>query len=519
MAKPIVLIILDGWGAAPKMPGNPIEGTPTPFIDMLDKSYPHTTLKTSGDAVGLPHEQSGNSEAGHINIGAGRTVEQESLIISKSISNGTFFQNPAFLGAAEHVKHYGSDLHLMGILSGMQSPHMDPDHLLALITFARLQKIKNVYLHLFTDGRDSYHYSGKDRLAALIERHSKDMKVATVMGRLYLDRKKNWLRTKEAYDALVEGVGKKCTDPLDAIHSAYTHGKTDEFISPSIVVDKNNNPIGRIKDKDAVIFFNLRSDRARQLTKVFVQKDFVSRNQKTSSYKINFKEPRHLKNLFFVAMTDFGPDLRGVVTAYPSRPITDTLPFVLRGKKQLYLAESEKYAHMTYFFNGGYSEPVANEERVFLQSPHTDSYARTPAMRVPDITQAICRALPKYDFIAANFASPDMVGHTGDAIAAGQAISIIDHQLNKIAKEVDKVGGTLVISADHGNIEEIIDVKSNKVDTRHSHFPVPFYVYGAKYKRKQCKRFKDAALSDVAPTIIKMFNMKQPKSMSGRSLI
>lgn len=513
MARPVVLIILDGWGVAPKLRGNPIVSTPTPFLDSVEKGYPHTILNASGEAVGLPHDQSGNSEAGHSNIGAGRRVEQDSYVISRSISNGTFFQNPAFLGAYEHTKQFNSNLHIMGIISGMQSPHMDPDHLLALLTYARKKKFKKIYLHLFTDGRDSYYYSGKDRVQKIMDEYGKDVEVVTIMGRLYLDRKKNWLRTAEAYDALTDGGAKPVRNIINGIHSAYEHGQTDEFISPMVKVDAQGELIGRISKNDAVIFFNLRSDRARQLTKIFVQKDFIARNQAP------IKHHRHLHNLYFVAMTDFGPDLAGVVTAFPAHKLSETLPFALTGLRQLYLAESEKYAHMTYFLNGGYGEPVDGEERRFFQSPHTDSYARTPAMRVPDIAQAICNALPNKDFIAANFASPDMIGHTGNAMACAQAISIVDHQLEKVAKAIDKHKGILVITADHGNIEEIVSAKTGKVDTKHSHFPVPLYIYGKGYAGKKMKNVKDAALSDVAPTIISLVNKKQPKLMTGRPLI
>ena len=514
MAKPVVLIILDGWGVAPKEQiGNPIVITPTPFLDSLTEAYPYTTLIASGNAVGLPHNQSGNSEAGHTNIGAGRRVEQDSYIISRAISNSTFFQNPAFIGAYEHTKHYNSSLHLMGIISGMQSPHMDPDHLLALIVYVYKKKFKKVYMHLFTDGRDSYYYSGKDRIQRLEKICKNKIAIVTVMGRLYLDRKKQWRRTQEAYEALVDGKGKKAKELLQGIENAYTHGTTDEFISPLIKTDAKGSPLGRIKDKDAVVFFNLRSDRARQLTKMFVQKDFSKRNN------TDIKVRTQLKDLYFVAMTDFGPDLPGVVTAFPSVKVLDTLPFALKGKRQLYIAESEKYAHITYFFNGGYGKPVAGEERLFFKSPHTDSYARTPAMRVPDIAQEICKALPKKDFIAANFASPDMIGHTGNAMAAGQAVAIVDHQLSKIAKAVDAHAGTLVITADHGNIEEIIDTRSRNVDTRHSHFPVPFYVYGKRFKGKKCKAVEKATLADVAPTILSLMGKKQPDTMTGRSLV
>lgn len=510
---PVVLIILDGWGEAPVKKGNPLFSASIPFWKYLKKNFPSTTLLASGTAVGLPVGQAGNSEAGHINLGAGRVVDQDSVIISKSISSGTFFKNPAFVGAFQHVKRRKSNLHLIGLLSGHQSPHMDPDHLLALITLLEKLGLPKLWLHLFTDGRDSFYYRGIDFLERLLKNHGSYVEIVTVIGRLYLDRKKNWQRTKSAYDAMVLGKGLKFTDAREAITKGYARGETDEFISPSVIVDKAGRPKGLIQDNDAVIFFNLRSDRARQLTKVFVQKDYEKRNAKS------FRRAKVLKNLYFVAMTDFGPDLEGVITACPSMDVKETLPFCLRDFTQLYIAEGEKFSHMTYFFNGGYSHPIDDEIREMIPSPSVDSYKQTPAMRVPDISRRIIESLDSYNFIAANFASPDMIGHTGDAEAAKKAVHIIDENLAKIAKSLDAKNGTLIITADHGNIEEMIDKRTNEVNTQHANNPVPFIIYGKTFRGRHLRRVDGAKLADVAPTILKLFDVVPSSLMTGRNLL
>lgn len=513
MNTPLALVILDGWGQAPAGSGNPISLASTPFWDVLINDYPSTTLFASGGAVGLPKGQCGNSEAGHMNLGAGRVVEQDSVIISKDIVRGSFFRNPSFLGAVERVKKNRSSLHCIGLLSGYQSPHMDPNHLEALILFAEKQGLKNVFLHLFTDGRDSYHYAGLEFLEKLIKEREKFVHVVTMMGRLYLDRKKNWKRSKAAWEAMVLGRGLKFKSAREAITQAYQRRQTDEFITPSVIVDQKGKPRGLIKDSDAVIFFNLRSDRARQLTKVFVQKDFTKKNPGS------FKLAKVFSNLYFVAMTDFGPDLSKVITAYPSITIKETLPYCLSKLRQLYIAESEKYAHVTYFFNGGLAKPVAGEARESLPSPHVDSYASTPAMRVPDLTKKIISKLSSYDFICTNFSSPDMIGHTGDITAAIQAVQIVDDNLQKLAISLLKHNGTLIVTGDHGNIEEMIDKHTGEINTQHSFYPVSFIVFGKKFKGKKLKKISENKLADVAPSILDILNIKKPDSMTGRSLL
>ncbi len=515
--RPVVLLILDGWGMAPKSPGNAIELAKKPNFDRLWKSYPHTKLKASGKDVGLPLNQVGNSEAGHMNIGAGRVVIQDAVYISRAINTGQFFKNAAFETAYKQVKKYSSDLHLMGMLSNGQSAHSDPDHLIALLTWARLKKIKNVYLHIFTDGRDSPPHSALKLVEALLRSlRNQEVKgkrsgewIATIMGRFYaMDRKKEWPRTQAAYNAMVLGKGIFAKSPQAAVTQSYNRGETDEFIRP-YVIKRNGKPIAQIKDKDAVIFFNLRSDRARQLAKPFVQKDFNGKNADS------FKRKKIFKNLVFVAMTDFGPDLDSVLTAFPCVDLTATLPMVLANHQQLYIAEKEKYAHITYFFNGGYADPVNGEDRILIPSPEVAAYDLTPGMSTIQITKRVLKSLDHYQFIAINFAVPDMIAHTGNLKAAIKSVEIIDQCLGQLTKEILKRQGTLVITADHGNGEKMIDLETGEIDTEHNDNSVPLIIVRNKRTTKQLSAGR---LGDVAPTILKLMNIKKPREMTGKAL-
>jgi len=509
---PVVLMILDGWGLSPKKEGNAIALANTPNLDSFYKKYPNIKIEASSSAVGLPLGQSGNSEAGHMNIGAGRVVEQESVIISKSINNGTFFKNPAFLQAANHVNKYKSDIHLIGMMSDGSSPHSDMDHLLSLVSFFISKTKQNIYLHLFTDGRDSPKFAAIKVLAQFKGVfNSRRVKIATIMGRFYaMDRKKAWDRTKLAYEAMVLGKGHIAKTGVEAVSQAYNRGESDEYITPT-VMSRDHRPVGPIGDKDAVVFWNLRSDRARQLTKCFVQKDFEKKN------KNSFKRAKVAKDILFVALTDFGPDLGNVLTAYPGVDISDTLPIALDGLRQLYVAETEKYAHVTYFFNGGYDHPLVNEEWKVFASKDTPSYDRVPQMSNYEITDYVVSSLEedKYDFITINFSSPDMIGHTGNLKAATKAVEIVDELLGKIAKTVLKKNGTFIIIADHGNLEEMVNPETGEVITEHSTNPVPFIlISNEKYKLK-----KTGKLANVAPTILDILNIKKPRLMSADSLI
>ncbi len=510
---PMILIILDGWGIAKPNKGNAVTLAKTLFIDNLIKKYPSTELYAHGKHVGLPPKQDGNSEAGHMNIGAGRPVEQDVVKISKSINDGTFFKNAAFLTAIKHAKENNSNMHLMGMLSNGMSAHSDPDHLLALLTLLRKYNLDNVYLHLFTDGRDSPKYASL-KLIEEIEREYLDKEqIATIMGRFYaMDRKKKWKRTEYAYNSLIIGNNNKAGSPQDAITQSYNRGEDDEFIEP-YVITKNNKALPRIKDNDSVIFFNLRSDRARQLAKIFVQKNFNEDNPGSG------KRKKVLKNLCFVAMTDFGPDLDSIITAFPSVDIKETLPMVLSDLRQLYIAETEKYAHVTYFFNGGYSGRVDNEDQYAIISPDVRSYDVTPAMKSEELSEVVINNLVKnkYDFTVLNFAAPDMVAHTGNLEAGIKCCEIIDKELEKIIKKYLKYNGTAVITADHGNIEEMINLDTGEIDTEHSINPVPFII--VKNDVKSLKLRKGGTLSNIAPTILDLLGRKKPAEMTGQSLI
>ncbi|MBI4779308.1 2,3-bisphosphoglycerate-independent phosphoglycerate mutase [Candidatus Falkowbacteria bacterium] len=500
--SPMILVILDGWGIAQASKGNAVALSKTPVMDSLIKNYPSAKIYAHGKHVGLPPLQSGNSEAGHMNIGAGRVVEQDAVKISKSINDGTFFKNASFVEAVRHAEKNKSRIHLMGMISNGMSAHSDPDHLLALLSFLRIRKVKEVYSSL--------------KLIVDIQKAFKNGEaIATVVGRFYaMDRKKTWDRTKKSYDALVNGVGRKSVSAQAAITESYNRGESDEFIEPYIIT-KNGKPLPRIADGDSVIFFNLRSDRARQLAKVFVQKDFCGLNATSC-----FSKKRSLKDLLFVAMTDFGPDLEGIITAFPSGDLKQTLPMQLLNLKQLYIAETEKYAHVTYFFNGGYAQAVAGEARRVIPSPNVRSYDATPAMSSGDLAKEILNNLAKrkYDFTVLNFAAPDMIGHTGNLAVGIKCCHEVDKYLGKIIEAYLRAGGTVIVTADHGNIEEMINLKTGEIDTEHSTNQVPFILVN-KDMRNKVKLKSDGALSDIAPTILELLNLKKPKEMSGQSLI
>ncbi|OGF28245.1 phosphoglycerate mutase (2,3-diphosphoglycerate-independent) [Candidatus Falkowbacteria bacterium RIFOXYA2_FULL_47_9] len=515
--KPLILIILDGWGIAQPGKGNALSQAKIPTMLGLAKHYPHTELCAHGRCVGLPDKQEGNSEAGHMNIGAGRIVYQDVVKIGRSINNGTFFKNPAFLQAIKHVEKNKSNMHLMGLLSNGMSAHSDPDHLLALLTLLRGHKVKKVYLHLFTDGRDSPQHAALALIKKIEPQLHGQAKIATIMGRYYgMDRKKNWEITKQAYDVL---TCEKCAwhqadSVTQAITESYNRNNTDEFMEPCVICEKGRR-LPPIQDNDAVIFFNLRSDRARQITKAFVQENFEAKNPGA------FKRQNVLKNLCFIAMTDFGPDLDSILGAYPSEDITRTLPMCLRDLRQYYIAETEKYAHVTYFFNGGYADTVAGEHRVIIDSPDVKAYDSMPAMSSAKITQVVLQLLKKQaaDFITVNYACPDMIAHTGNLPAAIKAAEAADQCIKQIIREADKRDARVIVTADHGNIEIMINQKTGEVDTEHSVTPVPFILVDKKFKGKTNILRTGGILGDIAPTILELFGRSQPKEMTGKSLL
>ncbi len=509
--KPAILVILDGWGIGPRDKTNAVWLAKTPAFDYLSKKYPFAELSATGSDVGLDNHQTSGSETGHMNIGAGRIVEQDSRVISESINSGVFFHNPALLGAISHVKKNKSDLHLMGLLGNIDSPHMNPYHLEALLILAKKNKIKNVFIHFFTDGRDSY---PKSALVHLEEwkRRLYDVgvgKIATLVGRFYaMDRAKNWNRLKIAYDLLVSAKGKKFRNSEDAVRYNYKNKLTDEYIKPSVIIENGGNPIGRIKNNDAVIFYNLRSDRARQFAKLFVLE---------SSKETKLPSPR-LKNLYFVAMTHFGPDLP-VHTAFYSHSLNGTLPVALQDLRQLYIAETEKFAHVTYFLNGGYADPIAGENRLMVPSPVVTSYAQKPEMSAESITGEILKSLKaeKHDFVCVNFANADMVGHTGDMKAAVRAVEAVDKSISRLHKEIKKRDGTLLVTADHGNADCMWDAKAKLPMTFHTKNPVPLIACDDKLRGKRLK--SGGVLGNIAPTLCEIMEIDKLKEMRLKGLL
>jgi 2,3-bisphosphoglycerate-independent phosphoglycerate mutase len=404
------------------------------------------------------------------------------------------------------------------MLSNGQSPHSDPGHLLALLDLARKNKVKEVYLHLFTDGRDSPKYASLQLIDNLEKKHLKKERIVTLIGRYYaMDRTKKWDRSELSYDALVYGRGKKALSAQSAITEAYNKGLSDEYIEPYVIGEDSAET--RIKDGDSVIFFNLRSDRSRQLSKAFVQERFNAMNPGA------FKRRKRIEHLYFVAMTDFGPDLDDIITAFPSIDIRNTLPMSLGDLKQLYIAETEKYAHVTYFFNGGYSGKVDGEDQIIIPSPDVRSYDQTPAMSSQALTDKVVDFLSqgketnpwKYDFVVLNFAAPDMVGHTGNLKAAIECCEAVDKCVDRIVKAYLAADGTLLITADHGNIEKMINLKTDEIFTEHTTNPVPFILVTKAATHIRLR--KNGILGDIAPTILDLLDIEQAEEMSGRSLI
>lgn len=516
---PTVLLILDGWGMAPEKKGtaNAITFKTAPNFFRWKESYPYTEIEASGEAVGLMKGQEGNSEAGHLNIGGGRVVKQDTSYILEAIKDNSFFKNSAFHQALAHVKKHNSNVHLMGLLSNSNSAHSYPEHVYALLAFLYREGVKNVFLHLFTDGRDSGQHDALKHLKKLEDHFLDDEKIATIMGRFYaMDRNKVWERTEAAFEAMVLGKGKEAKSAEAAISMAYNSNETDEFISPTVIME-NDKPVATISDNDAVIFFNLRSDRARQLTKAFVQPDFYNSNPGS------FHRPKKLKNVNFVAMTDFGPDLPDIHTAFPSRDVKNGLVQTLCPVPQLYVAESEKFAHVTYFLNGGFARHFCSEEWIKIDSDHVKDFVTTPKMKAKEIAECVIAAVEsgKYGFIAANFANADMVGHTGNLAATEIAVGEIDYWLHQISKAVHKKDGWCIATADHGNAEEMINAKTGEIDSEHSTNPVPFVISALPSRLKSMKlpkKLKKGKLCDVAPTILKLMGIKQPQEMTGKPL-
>jgi 2,3-bisphosphoglycerate-independent phosphoglycerate mutase len=512
--KQNILLILDGFGLADfKKIGNAVTPKTAPNVFGYMKTYASSTLKASGRDVGLFASQAGNSEAGHFNIGGGRIVKQDLLIISEAIENGTFFKNEAFDQALFHAQKYDRPVHVIGLLTDGHSAHSHPDHLYALLEYFRRKQQKKVYLHLFTDGRDSSPHAVATFLKDLRKRMKNGEEIASIIGRFYaMDRNKIWERTERTYDALVYGKGFTAESAEEAIAQAYNRGETDEYIQPTIVT-KNKKPIATIESNDVVFFFNARSDRTRQLTKMFVQKDFCTKN------KCDFNLSKGPHNTRFVAMTDFGPDLPGIFTAFPSPDISNALPKAIgENCSQLYISETEKYAHVTYFINGGYADPVNGEKRELVASTGNYSYADRPEMSSAELTKRILSHVRShdYDLIVVNFPNADMVGHTGNFEAAKKAVKCVDSHVKEIVDFVLKIEGTVMIIADHGNAEEMINADTGEMMTGHTRNSVPCIIVS---KDMKGRKMKCGRLADVAPTLLKLMGIKKPKEMTGKALI
>lgn len=512
--EPTILVILDGWGVAPPSRGNAITLAKTPTLDRLYELYPSTTLEATGQSVGLEDHRVSGSETGHMNIGAGRVILQDSFYITESIKNGSFFVNPVLIGAVNHVKKFGGKLHVMGLMGNSDSPHSDPEHFKAILKLAKNNGVEEVYCHLFTDGRDSYPKSALNHLKNFKEIMAKIGigKIATLSGRFYaMDRAKNWRRLTRAYDAIVFSRGEFAQTPEEAIDKNYEKTQTDEYLNPTVILS-NGKPTAKIQKNDAVIFFNFRSDRARQFAKLFVA------NNKKNIVKDNMPILDKIKNLYFVAMTGFGPDL-DIYTAFPEHNIAATLPMVLGNLRQLYIAESEKYAHVTYFLNGGYADPVDGEKRQMINSPIVDSYAKIPEMSAEALTQNVLSYIKNgtYDFIAMNYANADMVGHTGDLKATVRGVEFLDKQLAALCKEVLKKKGNIIITADHGNADDMLDFGTNQPNTFHTKNPVPLIVISEKYKNRKLK--DGGVLGNLAPTILEILGVEKPAIMDKESLL
>lgn len=521
--KPVVLISLDGWGATPVEDGNAIEAANTVNMDRLMKNYPFTFVEASGISVGLPWGEVGNSEVGHLNLGAGQVIYQNLPRIQLSIQDGTFQKNEEFLKAIQHVKKNKSQLHLMGILSsGGVHGHMD--HCFELVKMCKENKLKkNVFVHAITDGRDTPAAVADQFVTELLEvmKKNKVGQLASMVGRYYaMDRNNNWDRTKLAYDLMVKGAGLHHKDPLEAIRSLYAQDMKDEQLQPIVLVDKKDNPVTTVKPGDAVIFWNYRPDRARQITKAFVQDEIDG-----------FERGEKIDPLVFVTMMEYESGLPTGV-AFPPKLVKEPVGKIVSqaGLKQLRLAETEKYAHVTYFFNGGSEDQYEGEERALIQSPNVATYDLKPEMSAPEIAERAVKEIEsgKYDFIMMNFANADMVGHTGKFDAAVKGVEAVDDGVGKIADAVLAKGGAVVITADHGNAEQMKDPLKGTEVKEHSTDPVPLIVIQESRKRELDDATFDALrkqttpigiLGDVGPTVLELLGLDPSPEMTGRSLL
>ncbi len=506
--KPIVLAVLDGWGIAPAWGGNAITLAKTPFMNMARNKYPYTTLGASGEAVGLPPEEKGNSEVGHLNIGSGQVVLEAFPSITKAIKDGSFYKNPALLKAFQNAKQNNKAVHIMGLVSD-GGIHSHIEHLYALLEMAKQQQVTNVYIHAITDGRDTAPFVAQENIAHLQTEIAKlgVGRIVTIEGRYYaMDRDHRWDREEKVYRAITEGIGLTANSAEAAIASAYRDGFSDEFIVPT-VIQADGVPAAPLEDGDSFIFFNFRGDRAREITQSLVNPNFDG-----------FKRKKIIKNLLFVGFTYYQEGLP-IEVAFKPHNVKEPLAYVLSENNltQLHVAETEKYAHVTYFFNGGREDPFPGEQRVMIPSPKVASYDQTPLMSEPAITDTVIANLDKFDFIVLNFSNPDMVGHTGNLRATIEACEAVDQGLSKIYQAITEKGGMLIVTADHGNAEQKVNPKTGESDTEHSNNPVPFTI--ASDLAANWKLREGGALCDIAPTILQIMGLAPSSEMTGKSLL
>lgn len=503
MAKKALLIILDGWGIGNHGRGDVIHNTPTPYLDYLNAVSPHSQLRASGEDVGLPGGQMGNSEVGHLNIGAGRIVYQDLVKINRACDDGSIMENEGIVSAYTYAQKTGKRLHLMGLTSD-GGVHSSLGHLFKLVEIGKEYKLDKVFVHCFMDGRDTDPKSGAGFIRQLQEHcEANGAAIASIVGRFYaMDRDKRWPRIKEAYDLLVEGKGKQSADMVKAMEESYTDGVTDEFVKPIV----NSRVDGTIQEGDAVIFFNFRNDRAKELTTVLTQKDMHDEGMHT------------VKGLRYYCMTPYDASFTGVGVLFPKENVGNTLGEYLSkmGKRQLHTAETEKYAHVTFFFNGGREEPYEREDRILVPSPKVATYDLRPEMSAREVKDRLVGAIGtrQYDFIVVNFANGDMVGHTGVYNAIAKAVCVVDNCVREVVEAAKANGYEAIIIADHGNADNAINADGTP-NTAHSLNPVPFiYVTD-----NNSATVKDGRLADVAPSLLHIMGQEQPEEMTGECLI
>ncbi len=494
----VTLIILDGFGISKEKFGNAITSAGTPNLDKLIRMYPNTTLKASGNAVGLPEGQMGNSEVGHLTLGGGRVILQDLMKIDNDIKTKAFFNNKNLLKALNHAKEKNSALHIMGLLSD-GGVHSHINHLFAIIDMAKQNGLKKVYIHAFLDGRDTLYNSGKGYIQQLEDKlKGTDYKIASLSGRIYaMDREQRYERLQKAYNVLIYGENYKDESALDAIEDSYKQGVYDEFVEPILLVKD-----ATIKDDDSVIFFNYRSDRARELTSALTDENF------------NHFKTKKFKNLLFSPMEEYSAEFKKLNVIYPPETIEDNLSAIIskNGLKQFHIAETTKYAHVTFFFNGGIEKPYEGEDRKLIESIDTQDFSYYPKMRAIEITEATLDAIAsaKYDFVLVNYSNPDMIGHTGNFEATKQAIACVEKQAYALALATLMAGGDCIITADHGNAEYMIDKNGKKI-TSHTTNPVPVILVSERYKKVRLKR--GCSIANIAPTVLKLLNLEIPSTM------